>query len=514
MATLYLMVFSILIIQCLSLLPYCQPSNSTCWPTQQQINTFTSTLDGSLIAKNMNDSKYLQYVHKQQNALYITYPAFIILCKSHKDVQLSVNFSASHNIQISVISTGHDYAGRNSANNSLQINLASFQSYKLNKDNLTITVESGLQWWPIFHIINETLPFDAVAIGASEGTVGPAGCTLGGCHSPQSPRYGLASDAILEYYLVDANADIIHVYNTTNNNDMITQLFWSLRGGGGSTFGVILNMTLKLYPLPKNNSKYTLFNCKYPFTTPGGNFIGNDVINGFFNWIHTEMDPFWGGYFLSQNLPYKQIIFSFNYYGDPVYAKHNIQPLMHLDPYTKSVYCEYEEYNTFYDYSMTIPIDPSDQGKSNIYLIDDLIPAKNLTAEFANNLVQFLNDTPVGIITGWQGIMIGGNVHNYSYGYTAVSEGFRSSQFVFDPFSVAETPNMVNKAVEYGQKWENKLRKFGNGMYFNEENPDCMGCDWKNEYWGYPNYNKLLNVKRYYDPNQVFWCTHCVGSDL
>lgn len=37
--------------------------------------------------------------------------------------------------------------------------------------------------------------------------------------------------------------------------------------------------------------------------------------------------------------------------------------------------------------------------------------------------------------------------------------------------------------------------------------------DWKTRYWGH-NYDKLLAIKQKYDPNQVFYCYHCVGSDL
>ena len=37
--------------------------------------------------------------------------------------------------------------------------------------------------------------------------------------------------------------------------------------------------------------------------------------------------------------------------------------------------------------------------------------------------------------------------------------------------------------------------------------------DWKTRYWG-ANYDKLLSIKNKYDPDVVFYCYHCVGSDL
>ena len=35
------------------------------------------------------------------------------------------------------------------------------------------------------------------------------------------------------------------------------------------------------------------------------------------------------------------------------------------------------------------------------------------------------------------------------------------------------------------------------------------------EYWGsMDRYNRLLRVKQRWDPDNLFWCHHCVGSDL
>jgi hypothetical protein len=55
------------------------------------------------------------------------------------------------------------------------------------------------------------------------------------------------------------------------------------------------------------------------------------------------------------------------------------------------------------------------------------------------------------------------------------------------------------------------LIKFGNGSYFN--NPSVYLPDWKTAYWG-GHYDKLLAIKKTWDPNNVFTCHHCVGSDL
>jgi FAD/FMN-containing dehydrogenase len=49
-----------------------------------------------------------------------------------------------------------------------------------------------------------------------------------------SGLYGMGTDSALEFHVVTANGTFITA-NETSNAD----LFWALRGGGGSTFGIV-----------------------------------------------------------------------------------------------------------------------------------------------------------------------------------------------------------------------------------------------------------------------------------
>jgi ribonuclease T2 len=77
-------------------------------------------------------------------------------------------------------------------------------------------------------------------------TVGIVGWSLGGGHGPFSPAFGLGSDNILEAEIVLGDGSLVTV-NSEENND----LFWALRGGGGSTWGVIVSITVRLHFVPK-----------------------------------------------------------------------------------------------------------------------------------------------------------------------------------------------------------------------------------------------------------------------
>ncbi|KAL8776126.1 MAG: hypothetical protein Q9213_008381, partial [Squamulea squamosa] len=82
-------------------------------------------------------------------------------------------------------------------------------------------------------------------IGGQDPDVGIGGYLTGGGHSPISGTYGLGADNVLDFEIVTPLGEIMTI-NACLNRD----LFFAFRGGGGSTFGVILSATLKAVPMP------------------------------------------------------------------------------------------------------------------------------------------------------------------------------------------------------------------------------------------------------------------------
>jgi len=76
-------------------------------------------------------------------------------------------------------------------------------------------------------------------------TVGVIGWSIGGGHGPFANKAGLGVDNIVEVELVSAEGYVL-VANKVSNRD----LFWALRGGGGSVWGVITSITFKTHPNP------------------------------------------------------------------------------------------------------------------------------------------------------------------------------------------------------------------------------------------------------------------------
>ena len=160
------------------------------------------------------------------------------------DVVLSLQFARDHDLRVSIISTGHDYDGRNSGNATLQLSFKMMKKISLVDGDRNLRVEAGNTWGDAYAFLEENKR-DKIVIGSADPSVGVAGWVLGGGYGPFSSMSGLGVDSAISFHMVLANGTTI----TASNNES-TEIFWALRGGGGGTFGVVLNITYKLHDNP------------------------------------------------------------------------------------------------------------------------------------------------------------------------------------------------------------------------------------------------------------------------
>jgi FAD/FMN-containing dehydrogenase len=122
----------------------------------------------------------------------------------------------------------------------LMIDLSLMKRIEVDAAARTATVEAGVIWAEL----NDAAAAHGLAVtGGAVSTTGVAGYTLGGGLGWLMSKHGLAADNLLAAELVTADGDILGV-DASSHPD----LFWALRGGGGN-FGVVTSFTFRLHPL-------------------------------------------------------------------------------------------------------------------------------------------------------------------------------------------------------------------------------------------------------------------------
>ena len=249
---------------------YCQPSES-CWPTKEELVALSDGLDGIVITPS--SPQYLKAT-LINNRRFIERPGVIVEVASAKDVVLSLQFARDHDLRVSIISTGHDYDGRNSGNATLQLSFKMMKKISLVDGDRNLRVETGNTWGDAYAFLEENKR-DKIVIGSADPSVGVAGWVLGGGYGPFSSMSGLGVDSAISFHMVLANGTTI----TASNNES-TEIFWALRGGGGGTFGVVLNITYKLHDNP---GLLQVLAQVFPFD----NSTGLPALNIFSKWLST-----------------------------------------------------------------------------------------------------------------------------------------------------------------------------------------------------------------------------------
>ncbi len=194
-------------------------------------------VSGSVLAPGDAGYDSARAVH---NGLIDRRPALIVRCRTACDVAAALALARRAGLEVSVRGGGHNVAGRAVTDGGVMIDLAEMKGIAIDPERATATAEGGVIWGEL----NDAAAEHGLAVtgGAVSGT-GIAGYTLGGGLGWLMAKYGLAADNLLSVELVTAEGDVLQV-NAASHSD----LFWALRGGGGN-FGVATSFTYRLHPL-------------------------------------------------------------------------------------------------------------------------------------------------------------------------------------------------------------------------------------------------------------------------
>jgi FAD/FMN-containing dehydrogenase len=168
------------------------------------------------------------------------HPAAIAIPKTAHDVVAAVNFAREHGLRVAAQGTGLGASPLGSLADTLLIRTHAMRGISIDSIARTARVEAGVRWQEVAHA---AAGHGLAALAGFAPDIGVTGHVLGGGLSWLGRCYGLAANNVEAFELVTADGELVRA-DAASEPD----LFWALRGGGGS-FGVVTAIELRLFPV-------------------------------------------------------------------------------------------------------------------------------------------------------------------------------------------------------------------------------------------------------------------------
>ncbi|PQE26736.1 isoamyl alcohol oxidase protein [Rutstroemia sp. NJR-2017a BVV2] len=430
---------------------------------------------------------------------------YYIEVESASDVVAALKFSKKTGVRLSIKNSGHDYVARNNRKGSLALwvrkltNMSHDPSFVPEGCNASssvnaITTAAGVNTNEVYEFAEA---HNVTYIGGYATTIGVAGGWVqGGGHSVLSPVYGLGIDRVVQFKVVTPDG-VLRVANACQNPD----LFWALRGGGGGTFGVVMEATARVEP------RFPLAVAYIRYAQTPSNIMEwlSIIVNNSLLWANQG----WGGHYQSTNII-------------------AVTPLLNLTEAIETMKpaTEFAEANNGSSVVELLPswygfyvkyVTPNEAAVGGLRpLAGRLVPASAFNSTtgrtklmgFLQTLVSLGRTIYIPNTTPW--------LYPWKEGSTSATPAWRDTLWELG-YGGTWTYNSTIQQRKSQISTINNLTTVikdatgSTGGYLNEDFP--WATDWKEAWWGTENYDKLLAIKRKYDPDSLLNCWKCVGFE-
>lgn len=415
-----------------------------------------------------------KYARLNYNLDINDYPDLIIYCSNATSVINALKFVKDNKIPFRIRSGRHDFEAISNLNNGIVIDITKIDFVKINSKDNTAKVGGGILMGDLYSTLAKsgyTIP------GGTCADVGASGLTTCAGIGFATRYLSLTLDNLLEVELIDANLNKL-VVNKCHHCD----LFWALKGGLASNFGIITSLTYKISPV----SKVSVFKLKWK------GIYAKELMN-----FWQDFGPFTDKR-LTTNFVYQKnsdglsVNCNGQFFGNVYSLITLITPLLNIAPYT-SFYIE----NLTYDKAISLWEEdcypPNTFKNSGSFIYD------HLSSSTLDKLVSFVNNSPSGFLHYLEFLPLGGNVLKVP----EISSAFpnRSAKFLIQIKSIWEYPSERSASINWTNTVKDFLDLIGIGTYrgFTDFNIE----DWQSQYYG-ENYYALQKIKAKYDPNNFF----------
>jgi hypothetical protein len=414
-------------------------------------------------------------------------PGGAALCADVADVRTALGWARHYGVPFAARSGGHSYGGY-SASQGLVISLARMNSVQVDAESMTITLGAGALNRDMYAGLAGT------GVAAPTGrcpTVAISGLLLGGGFGFSSRNLGLTCDHLLETDVVTASGAALRVSPQSHPD-----LFWACQGGGGGNFGVSTRFVLRAVPVGDVSVYRLEWEWRHAAAALGAML---ELMSAAPDTLSCRVGlGVSGGGPAAPGAARRTASALGLYFGPSGELAELLAPVLTAVP-------------------------PSDHLiEDRTYLAAQALLAHEVPAGSFASKSRFLDrplpgagiDTAIRWVESWPGSSnsVGAGVTIFAWGGainrpapTATAFVHRGAAFLMDnetTWTARDSPRVVSANLDWVAGLYAALSPFGNGQaYQNFIDPALHG--WEAAYYG-QNLRRLMQVKRRYDPDNVF----------
>jgi len=172
------------------------------------------------------------------NAAIDRRPAVIARCSGVADVMAALAVAREQGLDVSVRGGGHSVAGHAVVEGGLMIDTRPMNRVRVDPERRTAWCGGGANWG---ELDRDTQAFGLAVTGGRMADTGVGGLTLGGGSGWLERKYGFTVDSLISADVVTAGGRYV-----VASEDRNADLFWALKGGAGN-FGVVTGFEFALH---------------------------------------------------------------------------------------------------------------------------------------------------------------------------------------------------------------------------------------------------------------------------
>ncbi len=435
--------------------------------TGTEIDELAECLAGQLLVPA--DAQY-DSARRIWNSIHDRHPALVVQAATTLDVVNAVSFARDHALLLAVKGGGHSWPGKSACDQGLMLDLGRLNRVEVDRVARTATVGGGA----LLHDLDTaTLEKGLVTTAGVVSHTGVGGFTLGGGFGRLNRKYGLAVDNLTGAEIVTADGSVRRI-DAADEAD----LFWAIRGGGGN-FGVVTRFTYRLHPFDRTVLSGII---RWPVAQAG------EVFRFYADWYDTLSNELYVSPSMG-TLPNGEAFIGMEvvYAGDPTRGEKELSPL-------RSIRGSLEDGIRFQDYMvLQTQADAAFEHGIRSYA------KSGMTLVFSDSLADalvdsFRPDPRLAFFTHTAGGVI------RSVDESATAFPHRKPELMLAVAGAWTDPEDDELAIESLRAWYGALEPYTGGQY---DNIQYDGADSDEQNYG-PNYPKLQQVKKRYDPGNLF----------